>query len=163
MKKFLLATIALLACAGTARADVATDKAAIIKELNAGCAAFISGNAKASIAFYLPNVLVFDVAPPRQKDFGMVEKFNQQMLSMVVGKPVCIYEEIDPVILTPEYAYSTSILHTSGKIKGSGSFDFRERSTDIYQKVDGVWRVMHEHNSVPVNVMTGQADLLSTP
>jgi len=163
MKKILLMTVALLACAGGARGNEAADKALIVRELNDGCAAFISGNAKASISFYLPSVLVFDVAPPRQKDFAMVEKFNQQMLDMVVGKPVCVYEEIDPVILTPEYAYSTSILHTSGKLKGGGSFDFRERSTDIYQKVDGVWRVMHEHNSVPVNVITGQADLLSTP
>jgi ketosteroid isomerase-like protein len=48
-------------------------------------------------------------------------------------------------------------------LKGGASFDFNERTTDIYKKVDGTWRVMHEHNSVPVDIITGKADLLSTP
>jgi ketosteroid isomerase-like protein len=48
-------------------------------------------------------------------------------------------------------------------MKDGKSFHFRERSTDLWKKVDGKWRVMHEHNSVPVDVITGVADLESKP
>jgi uncharacterized protein (TIGR02246 family) len=139
------------------------DQLAIRALLNDGCAAFIAGDAERSVAMYLPSVTVFDIAPPREKDHDQVVAFNKALFGQLAGKPTCVYEEIDPVILTPEYAYSTSILRVSGKLKNGAKFDLRERSTDIYQKLAGHWRVMHEHNSVPVNVFTGQADLLSTP
>jgi len=165
----LLATVfcaASIVATSSAQAADTPDQAAIKKILNDGCAAFVNGDSKGAISLYLsnyPKFMVFDIAPPREKNYDQVKAFNDQMLAATDGKPTCVYEEINPVILTPTYAYSTAILHSTGKLKNGSSFDFRERATDVWKKVKGEWKVMHEHNSVPVDVMTGKADLTVAP
>jgi ketosteroid isomerase-like protein len=146
-----------------ALAGTAADEAAIEKILNDGCASFVSGEAATSVDLYLKDVTVFDIAPPRMKTHDQVVAFNKALLDAVAGHPTCVYEEIHPVILTPKYAYSWAVLYTTGKLKDGKQFAFRERSTDVWEKVAGHWRVMHEHNSVPVDVFTGTADLESKP
>jgi ketosteroid isomerase-like protein len=37
------------------------------------------------------------------------------------------------------------------------------RSTDVWRKINGKWLIVQEHNSFPVDLTTGQADLLSKP
>jgi len=155
-------TVCAMCSAELAEADT-EDEAAIKRILNEGCAAWVAGKPEQSVDLYLKNVTVFDVSPPRQKNHDQVVEFNRQLAELTVGAPICVYEEIHPVVLTKNYAYSTGILHASGKMKDGKTFDFRERSTDIWKKVNGKWRVMHEHNSVPANVITGIADLKSEP
>jgi ketosteroid isomerase-like protein len=140
------------------------DEEAIKNILHKGCETWVSGaNAGAEVALYLPEVTVFDVAPPLRKNHEQVVAFNLQLRDNTDGKPTCIYEDIRPVILTPEYAYSEAIYYAAGTMKDGRVFRFRARSTDIWKKVDGTWRVMHEHNSVPVDVMAGTAELTAQP
>jgi ketosteroid isomerase-like protein len=35
--------------------------------------------------------------------------------------------------------------------------------TDVYRKIHGKWLIFHEHVSFPVDLATGQADVLSKP
>jgi ketosteroid isomerase-like protein len=35
--------------------------------------------------------------------------------------------------------------------------------TDVLQKTNGRWLIIHEHASVPVDLATGKGDLLSKP
>jgi ketosteroid isomerase-like protein len=116
-----------------------------------------------SVDLYADDIVVYDIAPPRQKNHDQVVAFNRKLIEMTDGKPTCVYEEIHPVILSKRHAYSFALLYVSGKLKDGRSFRFRERSTDVWQKVKGRWRVIHEHNSVPVDVITGAADLESKP
>jgi ketosteroid isomerase-like protein len=37
------------------------------------------------------------------------------------------------------------------------------RTTDCLKKIKGKWLIVHEHNSVPVDLATGKGDLLSKP
>jgi hypothetical protein len=37
------------------------------------------------------------------------------------------------------------------------------RVTDVYQKIRGLWFIVHEHVSVPVDLETDQPDLSSKP
>jgi ketosteroid isomerase-like protein len=34
--------------------------------------------------------------------------------------------------------------------------------TEIYRKISGKWQIVHEHASVPVELKTGKADILSS-
>jgi uncharacterized protein (TIGR02246 family) len=40
---------------------------------------------------------------------------------------------------------------------------FTMRVTYVYRKVNGQWRIIHEHGSVPVDVTTGRAELSLKP
>jgi ketosteroid isomerase-like protein len=37
------------------------------------------------------------------------------------------------------------------------------RVTDVYRKMDDKWLIVQEHASVPVDLTTGKADLMSKP
>jgi ketosteroid isomerase-like protein len=139
------------------------DQAAIKKILNDGCQSWISGKAQDAVDLYVSDIVVYDIAPPRQKNHDQVVQFNTMLAENTVGKPTCIYEEIHPVILAKNLAYSYSLLYVAGRMKDGNSFSFRERSTNVWKKIGGKWRCLHEHNSVPVDVITGQADLQSKP
>ena len=41
--------------------------------------------------------------------------------------------------------------------------DLNVRVTDVYRKIHGRWLIVQEHVSVPVDIGTGKADLLSRP
>jgi ketosteroid isomerase-like protein len=161
LSAFTLLLLGVTVC-NVIRADT-PDEAAIKRILNDGCAKWIAGRPEASIDLHLMDIVVYDVAPPRQKNYDQMVKFNVELSKLTVGTPTCVYEEIHPVILIKVYAYSTSILKAGGKLKDGKSYQFRERSTDIWKKVGGQWRVMHEHNSVPVDVITGVADMEAKP
>jgi ketosteroid isomerase-like protein len=156
-----IAGIAITSCM-PACADT-TDQIAIKKILNDGCQSWIDGKSAQSVDLYVKDIVVFDVAPPRQKSHDQVVQFNQMLIANTVGRPTCVYEEIHPVILTEEYAYSYSILYTAGKMKDGHEFRFRERSTNVWKKISGQWRCLHEHNSIPVDVISGKPDMESNP
>ena len=40
---------------------------------------------------------------------------------------------------------------------------FTFRVTYVYRKIEGKWRIVHEHASLPVDLMTGRAELSSQP
>jgi len=163
MRALRISLLALIIIPASIALADSMDASAIKKTLQDGCQAWIDGKAVESVDFYMPDVIVYDIAPPLQKTLAQVAEFNKQLSAITVGTPTCIYEEIHPVILTKTYAYSIAILYAAGTLKDGKSFHFRERSTDIWKKVDGKWRIMHEHNSVPVDVMSGLADLGSKP
>ena len=48
-------------------------------------------------------------------------------------------------------------------MKDGSELDITYRATDIWRSIDGRWAVIHEHASMPVDPVTGQADLQSTP
>ena len=160
--RFIAVTLMVLAAATLVHAET-PDQLAIKAILNNGCKSWIDGKPSESVDLYVKDIVVFDIAPPRQKNHDQVVEFNRKLAESTVGRPTCVYEEIHPVVLTKRYAYSFSILNVAGTLKGGKQFHFRERSTNVWQKINGRWRCLHEHNSVPVDVMTGQADLDSKP
>ena len=60
-------------------------------------------------------------------------------------------------------AYSHSAQRVSGTDTKGKTVDFIARVTDVYRKMGGDWRIVHEHVSVPVNMDTGKADMMSSP
>lgn len=107
------------------------------------------------------DLVVFDVVPPRQyvgvdayrKDWkGFLDtfkgpiKFTVSDLSIDAGGKM---------------AYSHSIQHISGTDTKGKPVDMTVRVTDVYRKLGGDWRVVHEHVSVPVNMDTGKPDMTS--
>ena len=114
---------------------------------------------------YLPGdkLLVFDLAPPRQHvGFDAYKKDNVDFLSVIDG-PFTEEDTDINVFGDGTLGYATFFTHYAGKYKHGNVFDFTIRTTDVLRKIDGAWLIVHEHNSFPVDLSTGKADMQSKP
>lgn len=72
---------------------------------------------------------------------------------------VCLYPNVTVRVLSDDFAFSLADSHTEAHLPDGTLFDVNTRVTNIWQRIDGTWRCIHEHSSVPVDVATGQVDL----
>ena len=163
---FALSLVAVVApFAGIAHPSKADNRAAIQKLEDQYAAAVRAKDLDGIMKTYAPgsDLFVFDVVPPRQyagadayrKDWkGFIDmfkgpiKFSVSDLSIDAGGKM---------------AYSHSVQHISGTDTKGKPVDMTVRVTDVYRKLGGDWRVVHEHVSVPVNLDTGKPDMTSAP
>jgi ketosteroid isomerase-like protein len=59
------------------------------------------------------------------------------------------------------FGYARSVQHFTAKTPDGKPVDITFRQTDVLRKVDGKWKIVHQHISVPVDMKTGKADLSS--
>ena len=50
-----------------------------------------------------------------------------------------------------DVAWTTMTFHAQGKTKTGDSIDQMGRLTDIWERTQGKWRIVHEHSSVPIS------------
>ncbi len=140
-------------------------EAEIKAQLDGWLAAFKAKDAAKVISFYGPGdpVLAFDVVPPRQYATLDAYKKDFEDLFKLIDGP--FNAEINDLHITAsgDLAYSHSIDHLMAKTTDGKPLDITVRVTDVYRKTGGKWLIVHEHVSVPVDLMTGQADLQSKP
>jgi ketosteroid isomerase-like protein len=141
-------------------------KAEIKAQMDAWLVAFKAKDANKVMSFYGPgdSVLAFDVVPPRQYATADAYKKDYEELFKTFDGP--INAEVNDLSITTngsDMAYSHSIDHVAGKTTDGKQLDLTVRVTDAYRKINGKWLIVHEHVSVPVDIMTGQADLQSKP
>lgn len=156
-----LAALAACTCLATtpARADTSSDEAAI-KALEARfAAAFNAKDLDAIMKIYAPDVLVFDVIPPRE--YAGAKAYREDWRQLLAGYKGPIKFELSDldVVVSGRMAFS----HSIQRVAEVGAAPMTVRVTDVYRKIDGKWLIVHEHVSVPVDLATGKADLTSKP
>jgi ketosteroid isomerase-like protein len=60
-------------------------------------------------------------------------------------------------------AYGHSIQDSHFTAKDGSKAELVARVSDVYRKIDGHWKIVQEHVSVPVDLDTMKADPLSKP
>ena len=118
--------------------------------IEAKAAALASGDVKAMLAYYAPEVVEFSLAPPLRQltdaqDPAPVERWiatfeapprrEVTRLEITAGGDVAFATSLDCLIATPKGA--------------PDSFDLWFRVTLGLRRIDGRWLVTHEHESVP--------------
>jgi len=144
-----------------ARADDAADIRAAQESIAAGARAR-NLDAIMSNYWHSPKLFVFDVYPPRAyHGWDAFRKDWKDFLAAYRG-PIT-YEMQDMYVETDgTYGYVHVIEHIAGTPKASGTPpEINMRITELYHKREGKWVIDHEHASVPVDLKTGKADLLS--
>jgi ketosteroid isomerase-like protein len=120
----------------------------------------------AIMAFYVPDesLFVFDVVPPRQYvGAAAYRKDWEDTLGLLPGPIDASMSDLDVTAGGGDLAWGHSVQHLVGTMKDGKKLDINVRVTDGYKKVNGQWLIAHEHVSVPVDVLTGKADLTSKP
>lgn len=108
-------------------------------------------------------LFVFDVIPPRQ--YAGADAYHKNWADLFAGLkgPVKIELSDLSVASSGDLAYGHFIQHFTATGNDGKPVDFTFRTTDVYRKIKGKWLIVQEHNSVPVDVATGKADMQSKP
>jgi ketosteroid isomerase-like protein len=158
----LIVLSAPLHAADTAAAH---DKAAIESLEARFAAAFNAKDLSAIMRVYEPGwaLFVFDVGPPRQH-VGWAD-YRADWAGAFKGMPPTFHFSISDLSVTVvgPVAYGHSIQKDVFTRADGSKGGFVVRVTDVYRKRHGRWLIVQEHVSVPVDLDTGKADLLSNP
>ena len=103
-----------------------------------------------AVSYYAPDVVSFDLAPPLQyTGADAIRRGLTQWFATWVGP---IGYEIRDLTITVggDVAFSRSLNHMTGKRTDGTETNVWVRATVGFRKVDGTWRIVHEHASVPL-------------
>lgn len=141
------------------------DRAAIEALEARFAAAFNARDVSAIMRVYEPGpgLFVFDVAPPRQHVGWADYKADWEgLFKSTPGRIHFSISDLSVTVVGPvAYGHSIQELRFTGANGSKG--DLIVRVTDVYRKIRGTWLIVQEHVSVPVDLDTAKADLLSKP
>lgn len=145
---------AATAASGT---DMSADEKAIRAALQSVTHAFAARDAAGTLAHFAEDVVIFDVPPPlASRGLAGSRKATQDFMDATEGPLICDYSDIH-INVYGNGAAGYMFLRFAGQLKGGGSVDWLLRITQLYEKRDGKWWVVHEHASLPVDAATGKA------
>ncbi len=127
--------------------------------------AFNAKNLNAVMACYAPGkaLFVFDAVPPREyPSWDAYKKDWEGLLSTYPG-PLSVTISEQSITVVGTVAYGHNIQSGYFTRKDGTRLNWVIRVSDVYRKMKGQWLIVHEHVSVPVDLETGKADLLSKP
>ena len=115
------------------------------------------------MSVFAADVVSFDLGPPLQHGGG--EPFIERWRELFAAYRGPIEYELRDlhVTATDDVAFSRSLNRLSGTTQSGQRGGRWLRWTACYRKIDGNWRIVHEHVSVPADVRSGKAVLDSTP
>jgi ketosteroid isomerase-like protein len=106
---------------------------------------------------YSPDVLVFDLT--QALSYVGAERYRQNIRSWFSawqGPIQCERRDLS-ISAGEDVAFSCCLTHNSGIGPGGEKIDFWVRVTVGFRKIDGHWKVTHEHVSMPFEMETMKA------
>ena len=115
-------------------------------------------DAKNATQHFAEDAVIFDVVDPLHHHGTTAALQRARDWFSTFDGPIGF--DIDEIQLTvgEGAAFSSSLNHVRGTT-ASGVLDMWWRCTMCYGIVDGAWKIVHEHNSVPFDPATGKASL----
>jgi uncharacterized protein (TIGR02246 family) len=114
---------------------------------------------------YVPDesLLVFDVVPPRQ--YTGAKAYRKDWEDLFAAFPGPAEVDISDLNASADrnLGYAHLMTHSVLTDKDGKKLETDIRTTDVFRKTGGKWLIVHEHNSVPVDLASGKADLMSKP
>lgn len=115
------------------------------------------------MSFYAADVVAFDVDPPREYDG--IEAYKKDYAGFFAAFPGPAKSTISDlhIKVAGDFAYAFGVDHWVATGSDGKPVEFTFRFTDVFRKHKGSWRIVHEHNSIPVDLDTGKPDFQSSP
>jgi ketosteroid isomerase-like protein len=108
-------------------------------------------------ARHVEHVVTFDVLPPlMSRGAAPVVAKTQQWFDGYASDIAYDVEELD-VLADGELGFCSFVYHVRGTLTVGDEVDMWVRATLCCRKVDGDWRIVHDHESVPFDPQTGMA------
>ena len=109
------------------------------------------------MSFYAPETVAFDMMPPlRFLGKDQYRKSWEKGFEMMQGD--WDFEQRDlNVQVSGSLAFCHALNHARGTLKDGENVDTWMRWTCCLRKIDGNWQIVHEHNSVPIDMESEKA------
>src|SRR5262249_44297007 len=129
----------------------ATDEADIRKRLDILVDAIRAMDLERAMPIYAPDLVSFDIEPPL-RHIGAAAKRNNWMKAFAAYDRPLGYEIRDLAITIGDgVAFGHSLNRISGTLKNGTKSEVWVRWTSCYRKIDGVWLIVHDQVSVPLD------------
>jgi uncharacterized protein (TIGR02246 family) len=137
-------------------------EAQIRQRIEDGVQALCQKDIEGVMSLYAPDIVSFDIVPPLRY-FGADNKRRawQEAFAAFTSFDYEVHEL--NVSTDGELAFVHSLNHVNATLASGQITDMWLRWTACFQRIDGVWLVVHDHASVPADLMNGQAVLNLTP
>jgi ketosteroid isomerase-like protein len=127
-----------------------TDESAIRTLLDKYTAAIEAKDADATVACYSSDAVAFDLAPPLVMGPDVVrDPRDIQTWFDTWATPIGSKSRDLKLRVGGDIAYAFCLQHMTGKKKDGDVADLWFRSTALFKKENGNWKICHIHNSVP--------------
>ena len=131
----------------------------ILKLMDVRIEAIRTKNVNASMADLAPDILSFDVVNPLQRVGSDASRIRAEEWFTSFNGAIG-YEMRDlSITASHDVAFCHGLSHVSATKKDGGQLEMWWRTTVCFSQVEGKWKVVHEHNSVPFDVESGMASL----
>ncbi|HEU5220399.1 MAG TPA: nuclear transport factor 2 family protein [Gemmatimonadales bacterium] len=114
------------------------------------------------MSHYAPDVVVFGITPPLQYDGARAHRKHWETMFASYDGPLGYQIRELAVTAGADVAHGSSVNRISGLRNGVAEETWIRVSLG-YRKIDGEWKVTHEHASVPFNPANGMAVLELQP
>jgi PhnB protein len=127
-----------------------TDETRIRDLLNAFATAIRDRDARATVACYARDVVVYDLAPPLriEAETARDPSYIQQWFDTWTG-PIESEAHDLQIVVGDDVAYACALRHMTGTKTDGESADLWFRATACFRRERGEWKITHVHNSVP--------------
>jgi len=142
------------------RMDILSPITTIGRLLDEQTSAVCNRNIAAATANYAPEVVIFDVVGPLRHPAGnsSVRKRLEEWFETFAPDAPIRFEIIDRAISAEDHlGFTHSLNHVHVGLRNGAILDMFWRETLAWQKIDGHWRIVHAHSSVPFDPSTGMA------
>jgi len=119
--------------------------------------AFDAKNVDGVMVMYAPTVTAFDIVPPLQfRGADAYRKDYSEFFGQFSG-PVHVETPDMQIQVSGDTAFAYGLERLTGTTTKGDAVDMWLRYTEGLKRIDGEWRVVHEHISVPADMATGKA------
>lgn len=114
-----------------------------------------AGDLDTITTFYADSIIAYDMMPPLK--FDNLKRYKEaawkQCFTDAFRFPIVYDYKEDSFQVFGDSALMYGEVHMIGTFKeGGDKTESRLRNTTFFQKVDGDWKIIHEHNSVPLDM-----------
>lgn len=141
----------------TAAAKRATGKSEVKKVIEDFMAALCKKDIKKMMVHYAAEVVMFDVKPPFQQKGAVTWRHVWE--ACIDYFPTSFKVKIRDLVIhvSDDLAVSHYLFRLTGADKDHPAMQTWIRTTTAFKKIQGKWKIIHEHGSLPINPHTAMA------
>jgi uncharacterized protein (TIGR02246 family) len=109
------------------------------------------------------DVITFDVLPPLNSRGSQATAAHLQAWLDGYDGPIEYFTQDVQVSAEGDLGFCSFLYHVGGKLKTGDQISMWVRATLCCRRLDGRWRIVHDHESVPFDPATGQALITLEP